>query len=114
MKAKLPLPREKKLTVVFRVEPGCLGPEGQKHAEEFCAFAQQACEPIDADFVHWEIVPRYDKSKPEHEYNINSRYLSHDKAEQYLALFGKSLDEFEGHFHDRVTQLIEEFHGRYS
>ncbi len=27
----------KKLTVLFRVEPGSLGPDGSEHVEEFCA-----------------------------------------------------------------------------
>ena len=28
------------LAVIYRVEPGCLGPEGAAHIEGFCQFAQ--------------------------------------------------------------------------
>ena len=39
MKNILPLSQDKKLTVVVRVESGCLGPNGSKHVEEFCSVA---------------------------------------------------------------------------
>ena len=52
MKTKLPLPQDKKLTVIFRLEPGCLGPDGEDHVEEFCKFAEKEVAPIDSDFVH--------------------------------------------------------------
>ena len=106
------LPKEKKLTVVFRVEPGCLGPKGKLHAQEFCDLAIQDMEPVDADFVHWEIVPRYDKSLSEMEYQVLGKKMTHDQAARYLALFNKDLDEFEGHLHDHLALLIEGFHGR--
>ncbi len=89
MSNSLSLPKEKKLTVTYRVEPGCLGPKGADHIEKFCLFAQKQVESIDADFVHWEIVPRYDKSLPEMQYQIGKKRLSHDKAATYLQLFGK-------------------------
>jgi hypothetical protein len=111
MKDKLPLPKDKKLMVVFRVEPGCLGPEGKNHVGEFCRSAQKELDTIDSDFVHWELVPRHDKSLPEMQYQINHRDLSHDKAARYLEVFNKSLDEFEGHFHDKLAQLIDEYLG---
>jgi len=112
MLVKLPLPQDKKLNVVFRVEAGCLGPKGKDHIEQFCSFAQVEVEPIDADFVHWEIVPRHDKSLPEMQYNINGKRLTHDQAAKYLDVFKKSLDEFEGHLHDKLDTLIEQFQGR--
>lgn len=62
MKIILPLAQDKKLTVVIRVEPGCLGPDGNSHVKEFCNVAQVEIEPIDSDFVNWEVVPRFDKS----------------------------------------------------
>lgn len=109
MKAKLPLPRDKKLEVVFRVEPGCLGADGKEYVEQFCRYAQEEVEPIDSDFVHWVILSRHDKSLPEMEYQIAEKKLTHDKAARYLELFGKSLDEFEGHFHAKLVTLIEQF-----
>jgi len=109
MNPKSPLPKEKKLTVIFRVEEGCLGPDGAQHVEGFCKFAQKEVETIDADFVHWIVVPRHDKALVETEYNINEKKLTHDKAERYLNLFEKSLDEFEGHFHEKISLLIEDY-----
>jgi len=111
METKLPLPKDKKLMVVFRVEPGCLGPEGEDHIDKFCSTAQKEVEPIDSDFVHWELVPRHDKSLPEMQYQINHRDLTHDKAARYLQVFNKNLDEFEGHFHEKLASLIDEYLG---
>jgi len=95
--------------VVFRVEPGCLGPEGKDHIDEFCRTAQVQVESIDADFIHWELVPRHEKSLSEMQYQINHRDLTHDKAARYLQAFDKDLDEFEGHLHDRLAQLIDQY-----
>lgn len=108
---KLPLPKDRKLEVFFRVEAGCLGPQGEEHVVEFCESAQKAVDAIDADFVHWNIMPRDDKSLPEMEYKLNSKKLTHDKAAKYLEFFDKNLDEFEGHLHDKLALLIDEYLG---
>ena len=111
MKADLPLPQDKKLTVIFRIEPGCLGPEGESHIDEFCRYAQKEVESIDADFVHWILTPRKDKSLPEMQYQVSNKVLTHDKADRYLDVFEKSLDEFEEHLHAGVTHLIDQYLG---
>jgi len=111
MKIKLPLDQDKKLFVIFRVEPGCLGPQGVEHVTDFCITAQKLVENIDADFVHWEISPRHDKDLPEMEYKLINKKLTHDKAAKYLALFDKNLDEFESHLHDKLALLIDEYLG---
>lgn len=103
------LPKEKKLHVLFRVEPGCMGPAGIDHIQEFISFAQADLESLDADFVHWEIVARMNKKLPEMQYKVGNKNLTHHHAEKYLALFGKSLDEFEEHLHDRIAELVDEF-----
>lgn len=107
MKNDLPLPQNKKLTVMFRVEPGSLGPQGKDHIGQFCAFAQKEVESIDADFVHWEIVSRDNKALPEMQYKIGNKYLTHDKAAKYLIAFNKDLDEFEGHLLEKLALLID-------
>jgi translation initiation factor 2 alpha subunit (eIF-2alpha) len=112
MGLSLPLPLYKKLTVTFRVEPGCLGPDGAEHIEEFCKYAKKEVAQLDADFVRWVITPRYDKSLPETEYKTNNKKLDHDKAEKYLRVFEKELDEFEEHLQDKLAELIDEYHGR--
>ena len=97
--------------VVCRIEPGCLGPDGKERIQAFCDFAQAQVEPIDADFVHWELVPRYDKSLPEMQYKIRNKKMTHDQAAKYLELFNKDLDEFEGHLHEKISHLVDEYLG---
>ncbi len=111
MNSNFPLPQEKKLTVLFRVEPGSLGPDGSEHVGKFCDFAQKEFELIDSDFIHWEIVPRYDKSLPEMEYRVGVKILTHDKAEKYLKIFEKILDEFEDDLVKTLSRLIGQFLG---
>lgn len=109
MRIKLPLKEEQKLTVLCRIEAGCLGPDGDDHVEEFCTFGQPQVAPIDVDFVLWQLVPRHDKSEPEMHYAINGKILDHIKAEKYLSLFGKDLDAFEDHLHDKLAQIIDDY-----
>lgn len=104
-----PLPADKKLTVTFRVEPGCLGPDGKSLIEAFCSYAQQDIKLLDLDYVNWHITPRFDKSLPEIQYNIHGKRISHDQANKYIALFGKQLSELEEHLDDRLTSLIDSF-----
>ncbi len=111
MKDNLPLPHDKKLTVLFRVEAGLLGPKGEEHVETFSKFAEKELISLDSDYIHWEIVPRHDKSNPEMEYMINGRKLSHDKAAKYLEVFEQELDGFELHLTRNLTRLIGEFMG---
>lgn len=112
MHVDLPLPLYKKLTVTFRVEPGCLGPDGMDHIENFCKFAKKEVVDLDADFVRWVITPRFDKSLPETEYKTNNKRLDYDKAQKYLQVFGKELDDFEEHLQDKLAELIDQFLGR--
>ncbi|NRD73851.1 hypothetical protein HQQ94_11495 [Shewanella sp. VB17] len=103
------LPQEKKLTVTCRVEPGCLGPDGIEHIESFCRFSHQELKKVDAEFIKWLPLPRYDKSLSEMEYSVASKLLTREKASQYLAHFECELDEFEEHFHDKLSTLINDF-----
>lgn len=72
MTTSLPLSDEMKLTVVFRVEPGCLGPQGANSVDEFCLFAQSKVESLDSDYVIWSIIPRNDKTLPEGHYTYSA------------------------------------------
>lgn len=112
MNKNLPLPAEKKLTVEFRVEPGCLGPDGLDYVDDFCIYAQKEIEPVDADFIHWDIAPRFDKATPETQYKINNKKLSYDKAAKYLEIFDKDMNEFEGRLYENFALLIEQYFGR--
>ena len=107
MKDSLPLPENKKLSVTYRVEPGCLGPEGKSHIEEFCTYAQTNLETLDSDYVRWKIQPRNDKALPETSYHIVGRSMNHDQAEKQGTVVGKSLDEFECHLGDKMADFID-------
>ncbi len=107
----LTLPRDKKLTVIFRIEAGCLGPTGQELIDNFCLLAQKEFESIDSDFMHWKIEPRHDKELPEIDYEVNDKKLTHDKAEKYLEIFKQSLDDVEGHLHEKLAILIDQHLG---
>ena len=106
MSIKLPLTKDKKLTVIFRVEPGCLGPDGTSHVEDFCQFAQKEFSPIYSGFINWSIVPMYDKSLDEIEYKIGSLGLTHDKVARYLDMFEKNPDDFEEELSNKISELI--------
>lgn len=109
MAISLPLNDDQKITITFRVEPGSLGPTGKDHIEAYCDKAQQHFKTVDADFVHWQIIPRYDKSLPELQYSLINKTLNSSQAEKYLNLFGKCINEFEEHLEENISQLIEDF-----
>lgn len=112
MTYELPLPLYKKLTVMFRVEPGCLGPDGKDHIEGFCKYAKKEVAGLHSDFIRWVITPRWDKSLPESEYKTNNKRLDHDKAEKYLSVFGQQLDDFEEALQDKLAEMIDQYLGR--
>ncbi|MFQ3235250.1 MAG: hypothetical protein ACI9C4_000804 [Paraglaciecola sp.] len=112
MLTRLPLPLYKKLTVTFRVEPGCLGCDGITHINAFCKFAKKEVANLDSDFVRWVIVPRFDKSMAETEYKTNNKRLDYNKAEKYLRVFDKDLEQFEEHLQDQLAMLIDQYMGR--
>lgn len=101
-----------RLTVIYRVEPGCLGPDGKSHIEGFCQFANRAVETLDADFVNWQIIPRYDKTLPEMEFSVRGKSLPHSKAKQYLSAMNADLDTFEMHLDDALVRMIDAYRKR--
>ena len=104
-----PLSQENKLTVLCRVEPGCLGPDGKDHIEGFCRFALTAMTPINSAFVHWIITPRYDKTLPEIQYQLLERKLSYLQAAKYLEILGQDPDEFTTALDEKLASLIEQY-----
>jgi hypothetical protein len=105
------LPESKKLSVTYRVEPGCLGPEGKNHVSKFCLFAQSELKSLDAGFIIWNIVPKLDKSLPEMECHVFGKKMTQAQADKYLAIFGKGLEEFEEHLINELTLLINTYMG---
>jgi len=105
------LSNKQKITVIYRVEPGCLGPDGKSHIDEFCRFAENNIVCTDLNFIQWVISPRHGNSLPEIQYKIADKNLAHDKAKKYFSSFGKDIDDFEGHISDYLVDLIDQFLG---
>ena len=103
---------ENRLTIVFRLEPGCLGPDGKQYIEEFCVLVQHAFAKKTIGIVNWEIIPRYDKLLPETEYRLGERGFSRDKALRYLGACGKDLDTLESQLNLALPRMIEQYLAR--
>lgn len=106
------LTQAQKLTVVYRVESGCLGPEGASLVDDFCQFAQPKLSAEGVDYVAWAITPRADKNAPELQFQVAGKILSRPQAQAYLAVFGESLDDFEVSLSSKLSGLINTFMGR--
>lgn len=102
----------KKITITFRIEPGCLGPEGASHVDRFCQQAQQKLQAIFPAFINWQVVPRHDKTLPELDYGVTGRPLTRDQAGRYLSVFEQDIDQFEEHVFDELPELIDQYFGR--
>jgi len=105
----VPLEQNKKLTVIYRLEPGCLGPQGPDHINDFCSFAQEKVQSVHSDMIIWKILPRNDKSLPEIEYKLNNKKLSREKAGRFLIIFDREIEVFEESFHEKIAELIETY-----
>jgi len=101
-----------KITVICRVEPGCLGPDGADHVVEFCKLGQKEFDLIDSDHVNWEIIPRLDKNKAEIQYKLNDRYLSEQQASLYLKALGKDPETFEEALFKQLAESVNHYFGR--
>jgi len=106
------LANDKKLTIIFRVEPGCLGPKGDELIEDFCVYSNSHIQSFEAEVINWQIVPRIDKSLEEMQYMLNDKRLSEDKAKRYLNMFNKEISQFEENLHEKIADLIDQFSNR--
>lgn len=111
MNYALPLPDEKKLLVTYRVESGCLGPEGECYVQSFCEFAQRKIQPLYSDFIAWNVISRDNKDEPEIQYNLVTKRVSNSQASRYFTAFGSNLDQFEIDLSEKLAELIDEFMG---
>lgn len=112
LKSSSPLPEDKKLSVIYRIEPGCLGPKGNSVVSDFCDFAQAEFLTFSSDYINLSIVPRNDKTLPEMEYCAIGKRLTNSQADKYLSKFGKSLDDFEFELSDKMAAVINQYMGR--
>jgi len=102
----------KKLTVIFRIEAGCLGPEGSSHVARFCVQARAKLQSLHGGFIEWDVVPRDDKTLPEIDYAVSGKKLSRDQASRFLSVFNFEIDNFEMTVFDELPEMIDQYFGR--
>jgi len=101
-----------KLVILYRLEPGCLGPDGIDHIEVFCLIAQKALQSLNADICQWQLTPRFDKSLDEAQYSLAGKILTKDKAIKYMHACNAELSQLEEFFEDKLTELINKYIAR--
>jgi hypothetical protein len=97
------------LTITLRVEPGCLGPDGERHVSRFCRFARDKLGMQPYRFLSWVIAPRYHRQQPEIQYTINNKTLSREQALRYLKAFETDVDDVESTLYDQVLTTIQQY-----
>ncbi|MFC3093513.1 hypothetical protein DRW07_04755 [Alteromonas sediminis] len=106
------LPLYKKLILLYRIEPGCLGPEGGEHVEAFCDFARKKLKDKHKHFMRWTIKPRYDKGLPELEFQIKNAPISREQAAKFMVAFDVNINAFEEQLEEELAQLVDDFFER--
>lgn len=103
---------EKKMTVIFRMEPGSLGPDGKVYVNEFCEFAQTQLQASASHYLNWFIEPRFDKTLSEMKFQLGNKTITQEQATKYLSLFGESYLHFEEQLEDNLEAIINQYFGR--
>ncbi|MDH5543993.1 MAG: hypothetical protein OEZ43_00280 [Gammaproteobacteria bacterium] len=103
------LPENRKLNVIYRLEAGCLGPNGADLIDDFCQHVQNELNKMISEFVKWNIEPRDQRKLDELEFNIGNKRLSREQASQIFSHFGKELNRVEESFLELVSQLIKSY-----
>ena len=98
-----------RIIVLYRVEPGCLGPDGKFFIEDFCAYANDAFKNVQQEHINWLFVPRHDKSLPEIQYQYKERNLSREMAQKLFSVKAIDIDEFEDLLNDQIPEMIDKF-----
>jgi hypothetical protein len=112
MSATNAFPENRKMTVIFRIEPGSLGPDGVEHVTEFCLFAQTQLQACSVEYLKWFIEPRFDKSLGEINFQLNNKALTQEQAEKYLTVLGESYEHFEDQLENNLEAMIDQYFGR--
>lgn len=97
------------MTLLFRIEPGCLGPDGRQHIETFCKLAEQVYLRHPLTGVQFEFVPRYDKQLPEREFLLGERTLNREQAVRLMEHYGHELPHIEAQLDDTLSRLITHY-----
>lgn len=97
------------LAILYRIEPGCLGPQGVDDVEDFAIVAQKYFNLTCVDRISWEVVPRYNKRLAEFQYSVAGKGLDREQAATLLKAYSLKLDEIEERFEDKLPELIDQF-----
>ncbi len=98
-----------KLSIVYRIEPGCLGPRGIDLIASFCEYLQAQDHLYNSDYYTWTLIPRLDKSIAELQYYLADKRITQAQAEQYLKLFHVDLKAIESNFDNLLELTIREY-----
>lgn len=98
-----------RILVLYRVEPGCLGPDGKSFIEDFCVFANDTFKKAQNDSIEWLFQPRYDKTLPEIQYQFNNRNLTKEMAFKFFKTKAIDIEHFEELLNERLASLIDKF-----
>ncbi len=99
-----------RLHILYRVEPGCLGPEGARYIDDYCVYANQHIPAL--PYATFEFVPRNDKSLPEWEFSLNKKSLSDSHVTKYLNLLNTDVDTLDDYVCEHLANTIDTFLGR--
>ena len=109
MQSNLPLPQEKKLFVIYRLEPVCLGSVGYKKINQFCAHITKNVLPIDSGFIKWTVLPRLKAKEREIEFRMGGKLLKKHQVVRYLAVFDRDYDLFEDTINQSIMEQIDHY-----
>ena len=99
--------KDMRIQLLYRVEPGCLGPDGVDYIEEFCQFAVKKISP--PNYAIFSFVPRYDKLLAEKEYSLLNRKLTRGQVNSYFQKIEKQLEEFESQVDELIAFAVDAF-----
>jgi len=105
-------PEERKMRVLFRIEPGSLGPDGAEHVVEFCLFAQAQFQACSVYYLNWVIEPRFDKKLKEMNFELGSKELDKAQVDKYFAFFGENYAHFVEQLENNLEAMIDQYFGR--
>lgn len=100
------------LVLVYRVEPGCLGPQGSDHIDGFCDYADQHLSQSNLPHATLQLQPRRDKTLDEMQYQLSNKRLTDEQVSRYFQTIKASRDDFEEAVFKKIATLIEQYLGR--
>lgn len=102
----------KQLDIIYQVEHGCLGSQGDTLIEAFCTFATKKLNAKDSNNFNYSIQSRLNIHQHHIHYQINNKRLNREQIIQLLALIQIDIQHFEDQLDEQIVEIIEEFLGR--